>query len=612
MTTATASTFYTFDPRTLPDPASFPDADVVVLDHRVETTLHPDGRVDTVVRRAWLYTSVFGRDKFGDVPVQYRPGLQDVEVLNAVSWLRDGTEKKTPDYGFNEIVPFPLDRAPDLGDVRQLVVSLVGTEVGGPSVLEYAIRDKRPWREFFWGEETLGEEFPVLRKQIVLRVPAGKTLEHGVANLPIEPEVGEDDEGFRRFTWTAETLPAFDPEDRGAGADRYVPVVRYSAAGTWEEVSERFRRRVEKGVALDGTLRETASEKTKDCSGPVAEVVALQGFVLKGVRTLDFHADFIDYAFRGAARVLESGYGTALEKGVLLCALAGAAGLRARLFLAVPEWKLFEDVHAPGPGAETWVQLQAGRMPLWCRPDKPLHQAGKWSLEGMRLVGLDESRPDLERAKTRRPSSLAAIEANLELQKDLTLKGNATLRLEGGFNPFWKVAADEKTTVEKLAGEFASKILGGAKPASVRAEILSPSRTVFSFALEGGKAERVGDGFASLAWPDVPAALHGYVPAFHREARCTPLMLAGSADATLEMKIVLPRDARVRILPPGVKRRGPAARVDLQCKEKDGRLEIRGTWRFPKTDVLPEEYEAFRRAVSASASAENRSVLLQA
>ena len=35
-----------FDAKALPDPAAYPDADIVVLDHAVTSTLHADGRVE--------------------------------------------------------------------------------------------------------------------------------------------------------------------------------------------------------------------------------------------------------------------------------------------------------------------------------------------------------------------------------------------------------------------------------------------------------------------------------------------------------------------------------------------------------------------------------------
>ncbi|MHC4601377.1 MAG: DUF3857 domain-containing protein, partial [Planctomycetota bacterium] len=224
MPVSTEKTFFTFEKSALPDPAKFPLADVILLAEAVEVTLHGDGRTEKTVRRAWMFNSGFAREKLSDLTIPFVSGRQKVDVHAARTFMRDGRTIDAPGYAFNEIVPFALDRAPDLGDVRDLVVSLVGTEVGGVSLLEYTVADVEPWRAFFWGEVHVGGPFPLLDKTVTLRVPENTPLAYAGRNFDAPPDKRSDG-GYDVYVWKATDLPAWDPEDSLAGADRFRPAI---------------------------------------------------------------------------------------------------------------------------------------------------------------------------------------------------------------------------------------------------------------------------------------------------------------------------------------------------------------------------------------------------
>ncbi|GEM_PF-2956985 len=609
MTTTATETFFVYEKDRLLDLGRFPDADVVVLKEAVDLALHPDGQWVRTVRRAWAYRTEFGRDKFSDVSVPFRAGLQTLTIHRAETFMRDGKVMETPAYAQNEIVPFPLDHAPDFADARHSVVSLVGCEVGGVSVLETTVSDLKPWRDFFWGEEQLGSRFPVLEKTFRLKVPAGTRIDHAVRNGVAEPKTAAA-EGFDVYVWSASDLPAYDPEDAPPGADRWIPAVVFSAAGSWGEVTERFRKRFEEAARPDALLSEAVANAIEDMDDPLEKLVKVHKHVLEGVRTLDHHAADRDYAFRHAGDVYASGYGTALEKGVLLAVAARAAGLKTRVFLGLPAYRRLEGVAYPGADAPVWVELGAGGPRFLCRPDKPLHEAGRHRLQETSLVPVSEKAEAPETPKVPRTPNVSKVEAELAL-KDGTLEGDVTCRFSGGFNPFFRLAAGKKTTLDAFAGECASRLFEGAEASEVRAGILSPDRTTLHFRLENAKTERTGTEFLSLTWPDLPKALHDYAVPVHRQTRCTTLVLPGSARVQLTLTVDLPKDARVRIAPGGLKRRGPACNVTVSHKEKEGSLAVDARWEFPETLVHPQDFGKFREAVCATANPEARSILIE-
>jgi hypothetical protein len=469
------------------------------------------------------------------------------------------------------------------------------------------VADREPWRNFFWGEVHVGNAFPVLEKTVVLRVPNGAALAWAGRNYDGEPEKNSDG-GFDVYTWKAKDLPAYDPEENLHGSDRFRPALVFSTAGDWPAVTGKLAGRFADAVQSRPAFKAIADSKTADAGDGLEKALSLHKFVLEGVRTLDFHPQLVDFTFRPAARVLDSAYGTALEKGVLLTALAREAGLKARCHLGVSPYRLTEGAAFPGADASTWVEISAEGERLLLRPDRPAVGANACHAEETSLLPLSEAGEPAP-ARAPRPAAFSELKVNLTLSGDLGLAGKAECTFKGAFNPYLRFAADGKTSVEAFAGECASKLFPGSTAENARATLLAPDRTTLAFDLKGMKAERIGP-FVSLSWPDVPKALHGFTVPVHREERATPLPLPSTAKISLELDVRVPRDAVVRIPPPGVRRRGPAANLTTTFAEEGGKLSVRAAWDFPRKTVLPEDYPKFRKAVTTSENPETRSILL--
>ena len=609
MTAPAKKDFYTFRREALPDPSRFPEADAVVLDEEVEIVLHPDGRTEKTLRRAWVLLTDFGRDNYCDVPMAFRQGRQEVAIHEACAYLRDGKKTESPSYARNQVTPFPVDRAPDLADLQQLMISIVGSETGGPLALQATLSDVEPWKEFFWGEEPLGGPFPILRKMVTVKVPKGHALAHAVRNGDAKPETSTEGD-YDVYVWKAFERPAFDAEDRQPGSDRWVPTVVYSAKGGWPEVTAALAQRVAKSADPGPSFKALVEEKGKDTTDDVEKALKLHKFVKEGIRSIDVNPADFDYALRPASRVFESAYGTPFEKALVLAALAREAGLGARLALVTGIYHTTGPVAYPGPAPEPWVEITAGGRALWFHPNRSPAEANGLHLEDSAVIPVSSPAKKPETPKISRPAGVSEVEADLVLKEDLTLEGKVAWKLHGFLNPYTRFVLDEKTTVDGFAGECAAKLFGG-KAENVRAEMLCPDRAAFRFELKGAKAQRLGVPFVALEWPNLPEALHGFTAPYHRETRATSLPLPGSAQFSLTWKVKLPKDARVRIPAPAWKRQGPAATIQAAVEEKDGTITVTATWNFTKKWIHPEEYPKFRRALADAANPESRAVLLE-
>ena len=127
-----------------PDLDAFPDADVVVLHQGESIAVDGDGRVTRRVHLIRRLQTQWAMRSRSDVRVAWDRSRQELEVLTARTFMRDGTVVPTPANGTNEVTPDAVSRAAPFLDWRELVISHVGTEPGCVTELIYEVRDLAP------------------------------------------------------------------------------------------------------------------------------------------------------------------------------------------------------------------------------------------------------------------------------------------------------------------------------------------------------------------------------------------------------------------------------------------------------------------------------------
>ncbi|MEZ4389120.1 MAG: DUF3857 domain-containing protein [Candidatus Krumholzibacteriia bacterium] len=353
-----------------PPISAFAQDDVVVLYQLDALSLDEGGRLTHRVHTVRRLQTQWAMRSLADPRLDWDAARQDLTVLTARTYMRDGTVLDTPANGFNEVTPDGVARAVPFLDLREMVVTHIGTEPGCVVELEYEVRDREPGPVPAGGTLWLGGEYPVLAAEVDLTHLDGRLV--GAA--------ASDD---RADAWRVEDLAAYAEVPRDQWP-RTVPHVVFGATGDLKALAAPIARATDAAaVAGPGIAAWLAAAHAdpevltqRDLLGRVATLVHDQ------IAAVAPAAGPWSRAPRTADTVLRSGVGTAWERAVVAVAILRADGL-------VPELGLFgHDVRAerppldPGRLDQVRVVTRIGDENWWLDPDQKAPWSGNADLPG--------------------------------------------------------------------------------------------------------------------------------------------------------------------------------------------------------------------------------------
>jgi hypothetical protein len=346
-----------------PPAGEFPGEDVVVL-YRAETvTVDDDGRVTRRVHTIRRLQTQWAMRRESDVRVAWDRDRQDLEVLTARTFMRDGTVVPTPDNGTNEVTPDAVAHAAPFLNWRELVISHVGTEPGCVVELEYELRDREAPTIPPSGACWLVGDDPVLQAVVVVQG----------ARAVLAAADGHDVTTAAPGHWQARDLaPVRDPGVARWRA-RVAPHVAWSTTGGPGTLARTLRWPGDAAATPDSAVAALVSRlgDDPDVLTRADAHARLAAHVAGAIATVELPGGPWCAPPRPAAEVAATAVGTAWEKALLLMACLRAADLQ-------PELGLFgRDVSAGTDGpvvADRFTCLRVvvrdGDRNWWFAPDE--------------------------------------------------------------------------------------------------------------------------------------------------------------------------------------------------------------------------------------------------
>jgi len=316
-------------------------ADAVIQKKWVFMTVHPDGTVSERVRTETVVSSLWAFNSLGDPRIAYDKEYQELVVYSSTTVGPDGTNKDSPARALNSSTPDQVASCPAFARFTELVVTFVGMEKGATTVLEYELKDKKPWRSHVERVFYFGDRFPVKESSIEIRLPARLPFQHGLFAVgassiaAIEPVQERADTVYK---WVATDLPAYAvPQPEFAIR---TPHVVFSTARSWSELLSLL------GTALFAPIedRSRLEKYSKVLLGKEAgdgKALSLRMFKLlsglrKSLNTLGQDLGFWTWDVRPPDDVLSTRQATRLESAMLLARLLELEGLHPKVLLSSP------------------------------------------------------------------------------------------------------------------------------------------------------------------------------------------------------------------------------------------------------------------------------------
>jgi hypothetical protein len=350
---------------------------ITLLETHVRFEANGDSRKDvhTIVQ----INDLAGARQFSRVGFEYNRAFQSVEIpLVKISHANGGTSEILPS-AITDVVNPAVEKFPAYQDLRVKAVRILGLQEGDK--LEYRVittTTKPPLAPDFWLEHTFDRSGQVIEEHYELDLPGHLTSTTNMLRdwNGTKPGVylGVPSTSFRNageakmersiYEWEIASENSL-PDSRSADGVA-LPDIIVSSFSDWMKFSSRMASQTPAWGEAD---RQAVEAKLKNSSqtgfAGSKSLSALYQLVAQTVATVDLPLGAEGYRVRGAKEVLETGYGSPLEKCFLLAQLAQWAGRQAEVLFyggdgakeQFPRPSLFDHIFVGGKDGEKYVAL---------------------------------------------------------------------------------------------------------------------------------------------------------------------------------------------------------------------------------------------------------------
>jgi hypothetical protein len=596
----------------MPTAADFPDADAVIIEQAVRIRLQKDGRVVKTQRTVQTLLTDYSHDIYADIHIPYDVTSQKVNLVTARTWMRDHSAVDTPKYGVNEITPPAIQLAPFYQDVRERIVSLVGTEVGSTTMIEYEVEDTKRRQDHLEGVEHLQDERPIMKKEFVIEVPSGTKLHWGSINKAPAPKV-EQGKPFDTYTWSVAEMPLAAGDEKAPQYRHLLPAIVYSTAASWDDLAANESRKLAKLVKTSKEIEKKVGDILKKDPLAPDSAWAIHKFVMEGVRLVEWAHHRNGFLSRTAAEVYNNAYGNPFDKAVLLVSMLNAAGFTARMAYAADTMVTAKGVPALGQLNKPLVAFDTKCCTMLLDPTRKPGEFKAEDLAELTVLTLSEKGHSIEQYPASSPEENSSlVRATVSVKDDLSAQGELNVQVGGAFCAFHGFRETDDDKIDGAMKGIPGKLFPGAECTSHRMIWMKPDRCHCKFTFKIGRLVETPDHQFTFTVPLALRALHGIDPAVHRSSRATVLALRAAVEGKFEFELTVPKDSLAVVYAPekgSVKH--AAAKCELAVDKADDKITIRQECAFPKKMVLPGEYKGLREVMEKLSSPAWTQILLE-
>jgi hypothetical protein len=580
----------------------YPRASNILLWAKETYTLNADGaQIYEWHAFRWIPDEA-ARDNWGDPHVTYRDGKQQLDILTARTYTRDGRKiDSTPQNAFNSIIPENgQDKAPDYSDFRQMVITLLGLENGCVSELHYRLTTATPLWPWIEGRIYFRESYPVIAHELAVTVPQGTKLNYRSDRGAPEPAINGT-----VYAWKATEQKGYLEEDL-RGHRMLLPNVAFSSAKDWPQVSGELKARLQASMAGDivppASLKKALAQATSD----EARLDTIKTWVRERCNKLEFEHPEFGLTLRSAGEILQTGYGNSLELAVLVAKLADAVGVQvqvAAMFLPdapVPSLATFH-------GALLCVKLDGLRF--YCDPLEPRSEFTQTDLLGSVILDStpDTEQPEAFSCRTKLPYMNLTLAID-DLSAD-TLHGHGTFSAYGEWGVYEKARADG---AEQYLNDFAR--LNGFAVDEAIMRTLEPARmaanVVVDFTFHAAALD-TAEGRHILALNALDFAPYVKDAPLMLSAREFPQWIPLPGEITLRMEAPVPDGWAMERKPATGTKMWDWSEGRTRCDVADGRMIFERTLKLAREWIAPDGWLGFRAWMLDSGPCASNSIIFQ-
>ena len=273
-----------------------------------------------------LFTHTAMNSTYGESFIIYNPEYQVLKINSSYTQQKDGTIIQTPDNAFVECLPYSAENAPAYNHLKEMVVVHTGLELGATIYLDYTITTKAGYSPEIDIFEKILQTSPVKEYVLTIITPENKEVVYSLANNKAKASV-QLSNGTRTTTWTLRNLPASSRNSFVSVANGDVPFLAATTYATKEEALATLFKQF--NTADDLQLVTIAESLTENIDKDEDKLKAIHEYVSRQFDNSRVSLEHAAFRLRPANAILNTAYGTEIEKVNLLTGLLNGAGFTA-------------------------------------------------------------------------------------------------------------------------------------------------------------------------------------------------------------------------------------------------------------------------------------------
>lgn len=298
---------------------------VLLLDHK-ERIIYKDGSSSVIYHRLIKITKEEGKDKYGEIKIDYDSSFENVRILRARTIKPDGREiEATSIQDFSIAHDYPL-----YTDQRQIVISMPAIEKGAILECLYIVDEfsrgifGKNFQDIFFFQS----EIPTLYSRYILRLPKDINFKYKLYNIDINPKIFEEKE-YKTYIWEEKNISGILEEPYMPNIYTLLPQLWISSFTDWESLAEWYYSLAYPQIRSDKNIKEKVKELTSGLKTTEEKIKAIYYFVTSQIRYVG-----LEYGIRGimphsASEIFKVRYGDCKDKAILLITMLKEIGIKA-------------------------------------------------------------------------------------------------------------------------------------------------------------------------------------------------------------------------------------------------------------------------------------------
>jgi len=551
-------------------------------------TLNKDGSIDFhYYKRLKLLTHYSFNRLYGETFIVYDPTQQDLKINFCRTTHEDGKVTEAPFNAFNEVLPHFAADAPYYNQLREMVVTHPGTEVGAVLELDYNLVTNSGYAPGFMLDEPLTETSPVMDEEVIIRVPKTETFNYKVFNLRTAPEVSEEGD-FRVFSFSFKGVKEASHEAHQPSNHTHLPRLICSTI-TWNEALAAVQKRMDWSYKTNEPMQEMVKKFRMDNQYDLPFILKLNEVVADQLNNYPISWTFTGFKARTPIQTWQSNGGTAIEKSILFAAMLRQAGINAMPVVIVPSKYYDEKIGCLPLVSEFLVQVNPRELEqMYLSATEVSDQNLVFKINGNTLIGLDPNQAYTETINEKFTNKVVTS-GTMILDDSLKATGMIEVMMSEALNPYYTIEIDSAKVKSLLDGISVKEI------ESFKVINMAQYRSLADIVFNSAKAPKAMAQYYFYTLPSNKQGTEGWHINYLLPDRSDPFEVPSVINEQYSYEITLP--AKTKLINPIelTEMKSDFGEIVLSTSQKDNKITVKRLLIITQQEIPVQQYDQFKQ-----------------